>query len=96
MKLYPRCMGGTKPPAYSATGYILPCCWADDDKVLDEFKFLMKEHLKLENVESINDIFLSDEWIEFFNMLEQNGNNAPYVCKKYCSKKWETKRIVNE
>tara|TARA_X000001316_G_C911987_1_gene27100 strand:- start:425 stop:715 length:291 start_codon:yes stop_codon:yes gene_type:complete len=96
MKLYPRCISGNKPPAYSSTGYILPCCWCDDDKVLEEFDFIMKEHLKLENVETIDDIFLSEEWIDFFKMLNNNSNDAPFVCKKYCSKDWETKRIVNE
>ena len=96
MKLYPRCMSGKKPPAYSATGYILPCCWCDDDKVLTEFNFLMKEHLKVDNVESIDEIFLSEEWINFFKMIEHNPIEAPFVCKKYCSNDWETKRIYND
>jgi len=89
--IYPRCMKN-KPPAYSATGYILPCCWCDNENI-EDFDFMMKEHLHISNIDTIDDVFLSDEWTEFRERLE---TNPPRVCKKYCSSEWETKRIENE
>ena len=95
MKLYPRCIKGEKPPAYSATGYIVPCCWCDNVDLEKDFSFILKEKLKLENVEKVEDILLSQEWVDFFRMLRDNSNEAPSVCKKYCSSEWESKRRLN-
>ena len=48
--------------------------------------YLFYEDLKLENNDSIEDIFMSDVWIDFHKSLIDDPDNAPYVCKKNCSK----------
>jgi len=85
-KLYPRCMDTRKKaPAFSASGYFYPCCWCDNSKS-HEFKNITPEHLHIDNVENLTDIFLSKEWNDFFIMLKENPENAPTVCKKKCGK----------
>jgi len=88
VKIYPRCLDQNqrKPPAYSASGWILPCCWADN-KDWAGFEKLVQDHLKLENVDSLDDIFFSDEWDEFFHNLIENPIMAPRVCKVKCCTK---------
>ena len=66
-------------PAYTATGYILPCCFCDtgnkDWKKEFEFYGLWSEHLKVENVEAIEDILTSDEWYDFHKVLIENPSS---------------------
>ena len=92
MKLYPKCMTDNKAPALSATGYFLPCCWCDGDK-LHKFKNLLKPHFHISKVENIKDIFLSKEWDKFFDRLIYTPDLAPKICKRYCS---EPKSIKNK
>ena len=70
---------------HSVEGHLLPCCWCYDRKD-PELKELQKEHLKIENVESIDEILLSDEWLKFSNTLANDPLNAPETCWKYCGK----------
>ena len=46
---------------------------------------LFKEHLKIKNNDSIEEILLSDEWIEFYDNLA-SVDTAPKTCKRYCYK----------
>lgn len=80
----PKCLV-KKELAYTATGYILPCCWLDGS--LDIYKQkqilpLLKEKLKVSNNEKIEDIIYSDEWNYFF---EELMNDPSTLCKKFCS-----------
>lgn len=84
MKLKPKCLH-FKEVAYTATGYILPCCWLDGE--LQTYKQpqilpLLKEKLKVENNKNIDDIVYSDEWNYFFEELKTNPST---ICKKFCS-----------
>ena len=49
-----------KTYVYAAQGYLLPCCWCGWADSIDEFKDIgmIDESLKVENVESLKDIFL--------------------------------------
>ena len=76
-KLEPRCLIG-KGHAYSATGYLIPCCWTDPyeigDGVYEEAAqeiadIFFKEELKLSNVETVYDILQSEAWVNFYNTL---------------------------
>ena len=53
----PKCLS-FKELSYSATGYILPCCWADNPLALVEpqIKRITQKHLKVSNNEKIEDI----------------------------------------
>ena len=76
----------SKPLVSTNDGYILPCCWADNcQKVRTrDFSELTKEHLKIDNVDSIEEIIESNEWIEFFRVLTEEPENAPITCKEKC------------
>ena len=46
--------------------------------------YLVKEKLKVENVDSIDDIINSEEWQSFFETIKNDPENAPYLCHHYC------------
>lgn len=82
-KIYPKCINGEQSLAISATGYLLPCCWWDKPNIL-EISNLFKEKFKIENVESIEQILKSAEWINFYSNLK--SGTGPKICQVYCSK----------
>ena len=73
--------------AVSATGFILPCCWLDrpDSEIDEKAATLFNDKLHIDNNESIEDILMSDTWLEFYDMLEHQPNEAPKHCHKKCS-----------
>ena len=93
----PKCVKG-KSFALNAEGYLLPCCWTDPlrklklnyDGNMDGMDSLFKEKLNIENVDTINDIILSDEWINFFNKLI-NETSIPKICTRYCGTDTDTR-----
>jgi hypothetical protein len=87
----------------SAKGFLTPCCWVDfsfykdleDIEAKDpKLSILFKDSLKVSNNESIEDILLSNEWLEFHDNLILGVEYAPRVCKKNCytSSKYITKK----
>jgi len=90
MQIYPKCLVD-KQITYSATGYLLPCCWCDNsENEIQHFEVLgfFEDHLKVDNVNHISEILLSDEWTNFFEILTTNNiNSIPEVCKRFCSLK---------
>tara|TARA_R110000772_G_scaffold217798_1_gene328323 strand:+ start:265 stop:543 length:279 start_codon:yes stop_codon:yes gene_type:complete len=88
------CLDKNPEYAYSATGYILPCCYSDNENI-DDFKSLMQEHLSVENIKDVNkDIINSIEWKDFFKLLIETPENAPRACKYYCKNIWITKKVI--
>ena len=82
--------------SYSVTGHILPCCWVNTSFNDRHIKSLLKDKLKIENNNSIEEILDKKEWKEFINVLENNSDkNLPSICKKYCSVGLE-RNIENE
>lgn len=98
MKLYPKChpywydeeipvkFRRQRAVSYTASGYMMPCCWCDQID-MSEFKKLgmLDEELKLENNSSVKQIMLSKQWVSFHKMLIENPENSPTVCKRKCS-----------
>ena len=83
--LRPRCLEG-KALGHSNTGHILPCCWVDGE-VLKRHELgrkLIHPDLSIDNNETIEDILLSDAWLEWDDMLKNSPEKAPYFCYKYC------------
>ena len=80
--IFPKCLH-KKELAYTATGYLMPCCWTDNPIGWEEpqIKALMKDHLKVENME-IKDIINSKEWHNFFEELKTNPSKT---CERFCS-----------
>ena len=98
MKIQPKCEKGkqSKDYAYSAKGFLLPCCWCDqinpsNDK---ELMKLFRPHLHLDKVDSIEEILLSDEWLDFKKSITNDYDKAPKVCKRYCGTNQEFKGII--
>ena len=84
-KLLPKCLYQDAGFGYSAKGYILPCCWAED-VVTNEFKIFYQEKFKLSNVEDVEkEILNSKEWSDFYKILIETPEKAPGLCYKQCS-----------
>ena len=101
-KLYPKCHPywnennkkienpHVKGVAYTAEGYLLPCCWCDRDQpeIRQQFELLglYEEDLKLSNVDDIySEILQSPEWYTFHKILLEEPHAAPDVCKRKCN-----------
>lgn len=102
MKIIPRCLqfheAANKGAAYTSDGFMLPCCWMDDPPVYDYIKKcgLKDEELKVSNNESLEDIFTSDQWENFFTTLLHDPENASYMCKKKCGVGVDLKKLKEE
>ena len=98
IKIQPKCEKGKqcKDYAYSAKGFLLPCCWCDviNPENDPELMKLFRPHLHLSNVDSIEKILLSDEWLDFKKSITKDYEKAPDVCRRYCSTKQEFNGIV--
>ena len=86
----PKCITTSKDYGSTSDGYLIPCCWCDkifskgiinNDPLLEA---LFDEELKVENNESIEDILLSDQWIEFAQSIINGPHTASKRCKYYC------------
>lgn len=75
-----------KGAAYTSDGYMLPCCWLDDPPVHNFVKKmgLKDPELALENNEKLEDIFGSQQWENFFQLLLNEPDKCSYMCKKKC------------
>ena len=75
--------------AHTSTGYLVPCCHLDYINNIDPMYLdLLKEELKLENNESVEDILLSDEWLTFAEAVvkgyDKHIKYAPPSCMFKC------------
>ena len=78
-----------KSGAYTSDGWMLPCCWLDDPLAwpdIDLFN-MRDEELKVANNASLETIFKSDQWEEFFSILLYEPEFAPRMCHKKCKRK---------
>ena len=72
---------------HSAEGYMTPCCWIDamfDLRGVSQDIFYQEKFL-ISNNESIKDITQSQEWVDFYTMLQKEPDKAPPVCYEMCS-----------
>jgi len=79
----PKCLEEYGFLGWSATGYLLPCCWMDHEN-MSLIPELVQEKFKLSNVKTIEDIVESEEWKSFFDKIQNDQENAPSVCHHYC------------
>jgi len=101
MKIDPKCLKFTKEnkgAAYTSDGFMLPCCWMDDPPV---HRYIVESGLKdpelaVANNESLDDIFTSDQWENFFTTLLYDPDNASYMCKKKCGVGFDSDKVRNE
>ena len=72
---------------HSAEGYMTPCCWIDamfDLRGVSQDIFYQEKFL-ISNNANIKDITQSQEWINFYTMLQKEPDKAPPVCYEMCS-----------
>jgi hypothetical protein len=81
-------MNGQKVFAHSPGGWLLPCSYIDPNQNIPKEKItqdLFSEKLKIENVDDIEEILFSDEWLKLINIISTSDiENLPQPCKKYC------------
>ena len=83
--LSPKCINdGERFPSYSCSGWLTPCCWVDGYWAEKEFPQFFDKELKLDNVDDIDEILLSEVWIDFFKVLTETPEKAPNTCWRYC------------
>lgn len=87
--LKPKCLGESDRVqgfAYSATGWLYPCCHTDNHHNAPVFEVLgmLDDHLRVENVDDIETILESEEWAAFRSLLVEYPNQAPPACWKTC------------
>ena len=73
---------------HSPLGYLTPCCFTcvNNPEKHKGISQLYGEHLKISNVESVEEIIFSDEWIEFFDMIKNRPEDWPDICVKICDR----------
>ena len=92
IRIMPRCLtyepkSYHKPAAYTADGFMLPCCWLDDpknDHGVEEKFHLKDEELALKNNDKLEDIYGSKQWEHFFDTLINNPSCALKQCQYKC------------
>ncbi len=77
----PKCINSDQRISYSSQGFLIPCCWFHDEEPFFQEKF------RVENNDSIEDILLSEEWLDFYRMLQEEPERAPYTCHRKCGVK---------
>lgn len=81
---------------HSAQGYLLPCCWCDNHTTVNDplLDALFDEELKISNVDNIQTIVMSDQWLAFTKAIIGDVEKAPNVCKMYCGELPNTKETI--
>lgn len=94
--LCPRCIFKDQDFVLSSEGFFTPCCWLDDElyRVQPYVNNFFNENLNIENNENIQDIFDSEEWKNFWDILLNRPEEAPPVCYEYCASKQGDKEIL--
>ena len=97
-KIYPRCEKKIhgKDYALSAKGFVLPCCWCDTIQPSKDTELmkLFSPHLHISKNETIDEILLSDEWLNFKDSITKDYEKAPKVCKRFCGHQDKIKGVV--
>ena len=86
-EIAPKCFNNIQD-AFGTTnrGEIIPCCWLDTQSTRRDPDYQkLLEVSRIDDYDSIDEIFLTDEWIDFFNNLKK-GIGFP-VCYKICKKR---------
>ena len=82
-EFFPKCVNVNRKKSltYTNEGFMLPCCWTDR---LKDFEHLKQDHLKVSNVEKIEDILMSDEWQTFYQNILEKNSNVSNMCRMKC------------
>ena len=86
----PQCLSekDTTDVGHSPLGFLTPCCYTcvNSPEKHKGISQLYKEHLKISNVDSVDEIIFSEELLEFFDMLKNRPEDWPDICIKICDR----------
>lgn len=84
--LDPKCLDNRLQAAVNNRGELIPCCYCDTKVTWKDSKFqqLLKVS-KISDYDSIEEIYLTKEWIEFKKDLE--NDKGPRACFNTCLKR---------
>lgn len=94
--LRPKCLTGEQSYAYTNRGHLIPCCYCDTINSYKDpnFKKLLAVS-KVSEHESIEDIIMQNEWLEFEeNLREQNLDKVLRTCIKTCQVREDKEDLV--
>ena len=96
MKFKPKCLKGELQIAFTNRGHLIPCCYCDEQWVLEspQFKKLLKAS-KVSEVEDIEEILYSKEWMEFEENL-RTEKKIPKICKIVCTDRGDDDKLKKE
>ena len=101
-ELEPRCMlqGNERRQQAAVTnrGHLIPCCWIDQT---EELKHPTMQKIlavsKISEVESIDEILLSEPWQKFAkDLAENNFKEIMPVCVTHCIKRYDKDKLKDE
>jgi len=86
-ELDPKCLnGGQEAFAITNRGEVIPCCWLDTSVQKKEVDYgMLALASNLDDYDSIEEILLQDEWVEFRNNLRQGKGFG--ICHLVCKKR---------
>lgn len=82
-ELVPQCLRG-REMGHQSSGYVLPCCWLQGD-VENKYPLLCNKETKLSGIQSIENLFETNSYKEFFKILTETPENAYDICWERCS-----------
>ena len=98
IKLAPKCLTGHQSVAYTNRGHLIPCCYCDTINSYRDPRF--KKLLAVSKVsehESIEDIVMQDEWLDFEeNLRKQNIDKVLKTCIKTCQVREDKEDLVRK
>jgi len=93
--IVPKCLN-TKQPMFAVTkfGELIPCCWLDTSTNREDpsYKKLLAVS-KLSDYESIDELILTEEWLEFNDYI-RDGKSPFYGCLRNCKKGVQIKKEI--
>ncbi len=101
-ELEPRCMlqGNERRQQAAVTnrGHLIPCCWIDQK---EELKHPTMQKMlavsKINEVESIDQILLSEPWQKFAkDLAERNFKEIMPTCVTHCIKRYDKDKLKDE
>ena len=100
IELDPKCFKKEVSFAVTNRGQLIPCCYCDNPRTLNDPKFQKLLEVSLINdYENIEDILKTKEWKQFIKDLE--NNIGPDACRRSCKKnkkpdEIQTTKVVNQ
>lgn len=81
----------TQSIAYTADGFLLPCCWCDalsTRKDIEKLGFYDSK-LSLKDNKTVDEILYSDVFYNFVKIITHYPEDAPRCCKEKCGVAYE-------